>query len=64
MQTITRDQQMEILSETFKEAVADAIETHRRMGRSMVISENGVVKRVRPSEITPRSLPHDTLEED
>ena len=53
---------MEIIAVAFKEAVADAIETHRRMGRSIVVSRDGVVTRVRPSEITPRALPHDSYE--
>lgn len=53
---------MDIIAVAFKEAVADAIETHRRMGRSIVISQNGVVTRVRPSEIAPRALPHDEYE--
>ncbi len=64
MQTTTRDTKLDIIAEAFKEAVADAIETHRRMGRSIVVGENGVVRRVRPSEITPRALPHDALEND
>lgn len=62
MQTVTRDQKLDIIAVAFKEAVADAIETHRRMGRSIVVSENGVIRRVRPCEITPRALPHDALE--
>ena len=62
MQTVTKDQQMEIISKVFPEAVADAIETHRRMGRSIVVSENGVIRHIKPSEITPRALPHDALE--
>ncbi len=62
MQTVTRDQKLDIIAVAFKEAVADAIETHRRMGRSIVVSRDGVVTRVRPSEITPRALPHDARE--
>lgn len=62
MKTATRDTQMDIIAEAFKEAVADAIETHRRMGRSIVVSRDGVVTRVRPSEIMPRALPHDARE--
>lgn len=53
---------MDIIAEAFKEAVADAIETHRRMGRSIVVSHNGGVQRIQPSEITPRALPHDARE--
>ncbi len=52
----------DIISTAAREAVADAIETHRRMGRSIVVSRDGVVTRVRPSEITPRALPHDERE--
>ena len=62
MQTVAQDKQMDIIAVAFKEAVADAIETHRRMGRSIVVSRDGIVTRVRPSEITPRALPHDADE--
>ena len=62
MQSAIQDKQMDIIAVAFKEAVADAIETHRRMGRSIVVSRYGVVTRVRPSEITPRALPHDADE--
>ena len=60
--TATLSPQIQTLSENLQEAVADAIETHRRMGRSIVISRDGVVTRVRPSEIEPRALPHDARE--
>lgn len=33
-----------------------AIETHRRMGRSIVIWEDGQIKHVPPEEIEPRDL--------
>ena len=62
MQTVTKSKRLEIIAEIFPQAVADAIETHRRMGRSIVISENGVIRHIKPSEITPRALPHDALE--
>lgn len=62
MQTVTQDNKLDIIAAAFKEAVADAIETHRRMGRSIVVSDNGAIRRIRPSEITPRALPHDALE--
>ncbi len=45
-------------------AVADAIETHRRMGRSIVVSENGQIKHIKPKDIKPRALPHDEWEKD
>lgn len=64
MKTITEQSQMDLIIETAKEAVADAIETHRRMGRSIVVSENGVIKRIRPQDIKPRALPHDEWEKD
>ena len=54
--------QIQTLSENLQEAVADAIETHRRMGRSIVVSQGGVVTRVRPGEIAPHALPHDASE--
>jgi len=47
-----------------QEAVADAIETHRRMGRSIVIRENGQIKHIKPKDIKPRALPHDAWEKD
>lgn len=62
MKTSTHRSKADIISEAAQEAVADAIETHRRMGRSIVVSDNGVVQRIRPSEITPRALPHDARE--
>lgn len=33
-----------------------AIETHRRMGRSIVVWEDGKVKHIPPEEIEPRDL--------
>ena len=62
MQSTLPNNKLDIAAVAFKEAVADAIETHRRMGRSIVVSHDGVVTRVRPSEITPRALPHDERE--
>lgn len=53
---------LDIAAVAFKEAVADAIETHRRMGRSIVVSHGDGVERIYPSEITPRALPHDAYE--
>ncbi len=62
MKTGSGQSQMDIIETAFREAVADAIETHRRMGRSIVVSENGAIRRIKPSEITPRTLPHDADE--
>ena len=53
MKSATKDEQMEIISKVFPVAVTDAIETHRRMGRSIVVSRGGKVCRVKPGEITP-----------
>jgi hypothetical protein len=64
MKTLEMKSRSDIITEVMQEAVADAIETHRRMGRSIVISENGEVKRIRPQNIPARSLPHDEWEKD
>lgn len=45
-------------------AVAQEIETHRRMGRSIVVWRDGKVAWIPPEEIEPRSLPGDTLPDD
>jgi hypothetical protein len=37
-------------------AVSDAIETHRRMGRSIVIWRDGQIVTVPPDQIPPRPL--------
>ena len=42
-----------------QEAVLNAIEEHRRMGRSIVVWQDGRVVRVPPSQLTPRALPGD-----
>ncbi|MBW3635587.1 MAG: hypothetical protein KY445_03850 [Armatimonadetes bacterium] len=64
---MTKQMQTE-LSQTIltcaQEAVADAIETHRRMGRSIVVSENGQIKHIKAKDIPPRALPHDEWEKD
>lgn len=62
MKTTETLSRMEIIEEAAQTAVAEAIETHRRMGRSIVVSENGVIKRIRPQDIEPRELPHDKWE--
>lgn len=62
MQATQTQPRVDIIEETARQAVADAIETHRRMGRSIVISRDGIVTRVQPSEIAPRALPHDERE--
>lgn len=46
------------------EAVADAIETHRRMGRSIVMAENGVVKHIKAKDLKPRALPGDEADDE
>ncbi len=55
---------LELIEETMREAVADAIETHRRMGRSIVVMENGVIKHIKAKDLTPRPLPGDEMEDD
>jgi hypothetical protein len=42
-----------------QEAVAEAIETHRRMGRPVVVWQNERVRWIRPEELEPRPLPGD-----
>lgn len=64
---MTKQMQTE-LSQTIvacaQEAVADAIETHRRMGRSIVVYEDGQIKHIKAKDIQPRALPHDEWEND
>ena len=62
MQTVTPNSKVDIVAVAFKEAVTDAIETHRRVGRSIVVSRDGVLTRVHPSKIRPCALPHDARE--
>ena len=64
MKTLEAQSLSEIIAAEMKEAVADAIETHRRMGRSIVVSENGQIKHIKPRDIEPRALPHDEREND
>ena len=42
-----------------QEAVAEAIETHSRMGRPIVVWQNERVRWIRPEELEPRTLPSD-----
>lgn len=42
-----------------QEVVAQAIETHRRMGRSIVIMQGGKIVEIKPRDIPPRPLPGD-----
>ncbi len=44
-----------------QEAVLNAVEEHRRMGRSIVVWQDGRVVRVPPSQLTPRALPGDEI---
>ena len=64
---MTKQMQTE-LSQTIvacaQEAVADAIETHRRMGRSIVVWKDGRVQHIKPKDIKPRVLPHDEWEKE
>ncbi len=55
---------LDIISETMKEAVADAIETHRRMGRSIVVMEDGQIKHIKARDLKPRALPGDETEDE
>ena len=45
--------------EAGREGVLDAIETHRRMGRSVVWWEDGAVKHIKAKDLKPRALPGD-----
>ena len=46
-----------------REAVADAIEVHRRMGRSIVVWEDGQIKHIKPRDLPRRPLPGDEVDE-
>jgi len=62
--TTQTQSRLEFIEETMREAVADAIEVHRRMGRSIVVSENGVIKHIKAKDLKPRALPGDEPEDD
>ncbi len=62
MKALESKSHLDCISETMQEAVADAIETHRRMGRSIVVWRDGKVVHIRPEEIAPRALPGDEIE--
>ncbi len=63
--TATQTQsRLEVIEETMREAVADAIETHRRMGRSIVVMENGQIKHIKARDLKPRALPGDEIDEE
>jgi hypothetical protein len=55
-ETQLRDQR---ILQAARAGVADAIETHRRMGRAIVVWENGEIVKLKPKDIPPRSLPSD-----
>lgn len=59
----TTSSRLDIISEVGREAVLDAIETHRRMGRSIVVMEDGVIKHIKAKDLKPRRLPGDEEEE-
>ena len=63
MNTATTPSQLDIIIQTAQEAVLDAIETHRRMGRSIVVAENGVIKHIKAKDLKPRALPGDEADE-
>jgi hypothetical protein len=48
--------------EAGREAVLDAVETHRRMGRSIVVMEEGQIKHIKARDLKPRPLPGDEIE--
>lgn len=62
MNTTTTQSQMDIIIETMQEAVADAIEVHRRMGRSIVVMEHGQIKHIKARDLKPRALPGDEVD--
>ncbi len=64
MNTTITQSRLDIAFQAAREAVADAIETHRRMGRSIVVMENGVIKHIKAKDIKPRALPGDEIEDD
>lgn len=61
---LSREQYDALIETAATKAVAEAIETHRRMGRSIVVCQNGKIVHIKPQDIPPRSLPHDEWEKD
>ena len=53
---------LDVISATMREAVQDAIETHRRMGRSIVVGRSGQVEQIKAKDLKPRPLPSDEVE--
>ncbi len=64
MNAIRTQSRLELIEETMREAVLDAIETHRRMGRSIVVAENGIIKHIKAKDIAPRALPGDEVDDE
>jgi hypothetical protein len=64
MNTAPPPSQLDIIIQTAQEAVLDAIETHRRMGRSIVVMEDGQIKHIKAKDLKPRALPGDEVDED
>lgn len=59
---LSRQQYDQIIELAAQEAVAEANEIHRRMGRSIVVSREQQVVLIPAAEIFPTSLPHDEWE--
>lgn len=55
----TRTDLSQQILEAMREGVANAIETHRRMGRSIVVMQDGKIVEIAPKDIPPRPLPTD-----
>jgi len=45
-----------------RQGIEEAIETHRRMGRSIVVMEDGVITEIKAKDIVPKSLPNDEID--
>lgn len=61
---LTSERYHRIVLEAANRGAQIAIETHRRMGRSIVVWEDGQIKHIKAKDIAPRALPHDEWEKD
>jgi hypothetical protein len=55
-ENISWQQYNQIVLEAANRGAQVAIETHRRMGRSVVVWQDGQIKHLAPHEIEPRDL--------
>lgn len=61
---LSRAEYNRIVLEAANRGAQIAIETHRRMGQSIVVVEGGQIKHIKAADIPPRALPQDEQEQE